>query len=53
MDLAKDDFPPELLHLNDPDTHYYMCGPAGFMNAQKESLMTLGVDEGRIHYEGF
>ena len=42
-----------VLHLDDSNTHYYMCGPEGFMDAQREALLTLGVTGDRIHYEGF
>jgi len=44
---------PELLHLENQNTNYYMCGPPGFMDGQMEALKHLGVDEDRIHYEGF
>lgn len=59
MDLSdasqqqRDDFPPEVLHLNNPHTQYYMCGPPSFMDTQKENLLSLGVDGSRIHWEGF
>lgn len=39
------------LPLNNGD--FYLCGPVGFMKFAKESLLTLGVDESRIHYEVF
>ena len=55
MDLPKyaKEFPPDLLHLDNEHTQYYMCGPPGFMEAQKQGLNSLGVDESRIHWEGF
>jgi len=30
-----------------------MCGPVGFMQFTKKSLLNLGVCESRIHYEVF
>ena len=56
MDLPsseKADFDPAILHVNNPTTQYYVCGPAGFMKAQMEGLESLGVDKSRIHSEGF
>jgi nitric oxide dioxygenase len=58
IDLTKaekelDFFPPGILHLNNEAAQYYMCGPPGFMDAQREALKSLGVDESRIHWEGF
>jgi ferredoxin-NADP reductase len=58
IDLTKtekelDFFPPGILHLYDEATQYYMCGPPGFMAFQREGLKSLGVDESRIHWEGF
>ncbi len=41
------------LHLNNPNTNYFMCGPGGFMDDQRASLMRLGVAESNIHWEGF
>jgi nitric oxide dioxygenase len=35
------------------DAHYYFCGPEPFMKAINRSLLNLGVEEGRIHYEFF
>lgn len=43
----------EILNVGNSATQYYMCGPPGFMETQKESLVSLGVDESRIHSEGF
>lgn len=31
----------------------YMCGPTGFMQAQKQSLITMGAHPSRIHKEVF
>ncbi|OHX21054.1 NO-inducible flavohemoprotein [Chromobacterium sphagni] len=36
-----------------PDADYYLCGPLGFMHAQKGSLLEWGVPAARIHYEVF
>ena len=36
-----------------PDPDYYLCGPAGFMRAQRETLLALGVAADRIHAEAF
>jgi len=36
-----------------PGADYYLCGPAGFMRAQREALTGLGVSEDRIHAEAF
>lgn len=33
--------------------NYYVCGPVAFMAFIKSQLLTLGVDEARIHYEVF
>ena len=30
-----------------------MCGPPGFMDAERDALIDFGVDEKRIHWEGF
>lgn len=42
-----------ILHADSPDSHYYMCGPTEFMDAQRAALISLGVSEDRIHWEGF
>ena len=52
MDLKREDLK-DILHLGNHLTHYYMCGPAGFMDNQRASLMELGVAEDHIHWEGF
>ncbi|MDH1303753.1 NO-inducible flavohemoprotein [Achromobacter sp. GD03932] len=36
-----------------PGADYYLCGPAGFMRAQREALTGLGVPADRIHAEAF
>jgi len=36
-----------------PDADYYLCGPLPFMQAQKASLLALGVAAARIHAEAF
>ncbi len=33
--------------------HFYLCGPVGFMRFAKNQLLTLGVENERIHYEVF
>ena len=33
--------------------HFYICGPVGFMKYAKQSLVNLGVETSRIHYEVF
>lgn len=43
----------DVLHLGNPIANYYLCGPGGFMDAQKETLLKLGVAGDRIHWEGF
>lgn len=49
-ELAEDE---QVLHLDNPNTNYFMCGPSGFMDTQRESLMKLGVSNDLIHSEGF
>ncbi|WVQ83400.1 hypothetical protein IAT38_005541 [Cryptococcus sp. DSM 104549] len=41
------------LHLEDPETEYFLCGPGRFMVSQSNVLEKLGVDKKRIHYEMF
>lgn len=36
-----------------PDADYYLCGPVGFMLAQRASLLDLGVAAERVHFEVF
>lgn len=45
--------PDNVLHLDNKNAQYYMCGPPGFMEEQSTKLKELGVDAGRIHTEGF
>jgi len=42
-----------VLHLDDDHASYFICGPPAFMDAQKMSLMNLGVSGDNIHWEGF
>ena len=43
-----------VLALNLPtDTHYFLCGPLGFLRDLYQSLRRRGVDEGHLHYEHF
>jgi ferredoxin-NADP reductase/phenylpropionate dioxygenase-like ring-hydroxylating dioxygenase large terminal subunit len=35
------------------DCDFYLCGPAGFMQAVYEGLTGMGVPTSRIHYESF
>ncbi|WP_075181515.1 NO-inducible flavohemoprotein [Pantoea sp. 1.19] len=37
----------------DPRTHYYLCGPVGFMQYVAKQLIAGGVAETRLHYEVF
>ena len=39
--------------LDNPQMHYYFCGPPGFMHAIREQLVGMGVGADRIHYEFF
>ncbi|KAK6341394.1 hypothetical protein TWF696_008470 [Orbilia brochopaga] len=41
------------LHLDNPDTQYFICGPDGFMPEMKESLVRLGASAGKVKYEKF
>jgi len=41
------------LALPKDNGNFYMCGPVGFMQFAKKSLLELGVCESRIHYEVF
>jgi nitric oxide dioxygenase len=54
MDLNNEELlSSHVLHLDNPNTHYFMCGPSEFMDDQKAVLMKMGVVESRIHSEGF
>lgn len=35
------------------DTHYMLCGPAGFLADMKSGLERAGVAEDRVHFESF
>lgn len=35
------------------DSHFYLCGPRGFMQAQRQALQAAGVPEAHIHAEAF
>lgn len=48
MDLAIIE---ETLPVSDGD--FYLCGPVSFMQFAKQQLVTLGVNNDRIHYEVF
>ncbi|MBE5252072.1 NO-inducible flavohemoprotein [Mixta mediterraneensis] len=39
--------------LQDVNTHFYLCGPLGFMQFAGGQLRDAGVDLARIHYEVF
>ncbi|KGT92516.1 dihydropteridine reductase [Erwinia typographi] len=39
--------------LSDPATHYYLCGPTGFMQQVAGQLVKLGIETSRLHYELF
>lgn len=39
--------------FSDPATHYYLCGPIGFMQFVAAQLVKMGTDTDRIHYEVF
>lgn len=41
------------LHVDDPNTQYYMCGPGSFMEDQRNTLIKLGVKPEHIHTESF
>lgn len=41
------------LHVNNPKTQYFLCGPDQFMAQVGEDLQAMGVDEGRILAERF
>ncbi|MBK8973423.1 MAG: hypothetical protein IPM37_19470 [Hahellaceae bacterium] len=36
-----------------PEADYYLCGPIPFIRAHRDSLVSLGVPQSRIHYEIF
>ncbi|RHZ56155.1 uncharacterized protein CDV56_106463 [Aspergillus thermomutatus] len=52
IDLEKLD-PSADLHLNDPRTEFYICGPESFMTQMEDSLKARGVGDDRIKMELF
>ena len=46
---------PELIaeFVDEPDAHYYICGPTGFMATLQDGLEARGVASERIHTESF
>lgn len=42
-----------ILHLDNTNAQYFMCGPPGFMEEQQKTLNNFGVSDERIHSEGF
>lgn len=36
-----------------PNTKYYICGPAGFIQKQHQDLMAMGVDKKAVNFEEF
>ncbi|WP_074767293.1 PDR/VanB family oxidoreductase [Paraburkholderia fungorum] len=43
----------QVLKTAQADTHLYVCGPRGFMNAVLDTARALGWPENRLHYEFF
>lgn len=41
------------LHLDNPQTKYFICGPEGFMGAMEKQLLDFGVSADRIKMEVF
>ncbi|KAK8086100.1 flavohemo protein [Apiospora phragmitis] len=41
------------LFLDEPEAHYYICGPPAFMRDVRQFLVKAGVGESRIHIEVF
>lgn len=50
---SRSDFSARLSCEVTPDTHLYVCGPAGFMDAVVAELMTRGLSPQRVHRELF
>ncbi|MEC9341205.1 MAG: PDR/VanB family oxidoreductase [Pseudomonadota bacterium] len=44
---------PALLNGPSPDTHVYVCGPVGMIDAARESAAAAGWPERQVHYEIF
>ncbi|WP_245232654.1 hypothetical protein [Thiorhodococcus minor] len=38
-------------HIDDPEQLFYVCGPAGFVEAINAHLLSLGVHPDRLVYE--
>lgn len=36
-----------------PNTKYYICGPAGFIQKQHQDLLAMGVDKEAVYFEEF
>lgn len=64
MNLFREDFDKGLLHLDDKESQYYICGPVAFMDGTKDKdgtkkdgikdqLKQLGVGDDRVHSEVF
>lgn len=49
--------PPELNHISSlpktNDTHYFICGPAGFIQKQHQELLAMGINKETVFYEEF
>ncbi|MEP6793483.1 MAG: flavodoxin reductase [Saprospiraceae bacterium] len=41
------------IHINSPNSHFYVCGPPPLMDAVEKQLADLGIDEKMIIREGF
>jgi vanillate monooxygenase ferredoxin subunit len=44
---------PALLSTSEPDTHLYVCGPKGFMDAVLKAARAADWSEDHLHYEFF
>ncbi len=44
---------PALLAAAGPDTHVYVCGPAGFIDHVVAQARAAGLEDARIHFERF
>ncbi len=42
---------PELLHCPDPQTHFYVCGPTGFMDVVIDTATQQGWSNANVHTE--
>lgn len=43
----------KVLHLDDSNAKYFVCGPEGFMSAMEKQLLEAGVGQERINMEVF